>query len=82
MVYDCTSKLSRQIMDGTIETDYDFGGACDGRGRGSGKGSSGDTPARALAKHDFNLMRSLQLVRRTAGPVVTLTFGLIGVIQL
>lgn len=93
VVFDCTSELSREIMDGSVQTGEEddemggegdlntaeIGGVVDGAGGGgggegrSGKGGGGlrkadgtadndNNPKRALAKPDFRLMKSLQMV--------------------
>lgn len=76
MVYDCTSELSRQIIAGTVETGEDGDAEIEGMGSeggGCGEGGKGnaDTPTRILARPDFNLVKSLQLVRSCAESVVS-----------
>lgn len=62
MVYDCTSELSRQIVAGTVETGEDVDAEIEGMGGEGGKGNA-DTGTKILARPDFNLVKSLQLVR-------------------
>lgn len=72
MVYDCTSELSRQVIAGTVETGEDEDAEIEGMGGEGGKGNA-DTPTKILARPDFNLVKSLQLVRSCAESVVNPT---------